>query len=75
MFSVIRVLEGSWNLEYTDRGYGRTGIGDGRFNETALMSILSMNLAFLFLAMGLHDVVISASPEGILFLIRSRAVT
>lgn len=55
---------GTWNtLVEAMEGYA---VGDVRFNETCENVHVINELDIPILAMGLHDVVISASPEGIL---------
>ena len=55
-------MEGSGDLEYADR----SSVGDAIMNETCENVHVINELNVPVLAMGLHDVVISASPEGIL---------
>ena len=53
-------------MEHSDRSYGRNVIGSGILNDQCSGVHIINEMDVPILAMGLSDVVISASPEGIL---------
>ncbi len=66
-----RDLEGSGYLEYADGGHGQTGVGHGVLNDTCENVHVVNELNVPILCMGLKNMVVAASPEGILVSIRS----